>query len=442
MAILAGSLWAMRRPGDEIRPGFNLFSKEQDIQIGQQAAADVRKQYSSVKNEELQSYIRRIGGRLAAQKEARESGFTFSFTLLSDKAVNAFALPGGPTFVFAGLMRVAENEAQIAGVLGHEMAHVILRHGTNQASKANLLQIPAILAGAVTGSNLLMQLTNLGALPLLLKFSRTDETEADAFGARLMNEAGYNPIEMARFFEKLQAVDAAHPPELLSDHPDPGNRIHAVEAEIRALPEASYGATAGNFSREQALVAQIPSVARRPSSLRAAAPNPSVASRPSGGFRQARGREFALSYPDNWQVHGDRNAATLTIAPPGGIVQGPGSASQIGYGVIASYYFPDAGAQSLERQTDDLIHHLRASNPSMRLASNHNRSTLNADGNPGVITTLSSDSPFQGQTEVDALLTVSRPQGLFYMMFIAPRSEYNGLRETFDEMIKSLRFSN
>src|SRR5450432_888201 len=91
--LLANSAWAMRRPGEEIRPGFNLFSKEQDIEIGRQAAAEVRKKYPAVKNAELQNYVRRIGERLASQKAARESGFTFSFTLINDKAINAFALP-------------------------------------------------------------------------------------------------------------------------------------------------------------------------------------------------------------------------------------------------------------------------------------------------------------------------------------------------------------
>src|SRR5579872_7117161 len=230
LAVTAAA-WA-RRPGEEIRPGFNLFSKQQDIQIGQQAAAQARKKYQIVASPELQDYISRLGARLASQKEARESGFQFQFTLVNDKSINAFALPGGPAFVHTGLLLAAENEAQVAGVLGHEMSHVILRHGTNQASKANLIQLPAILASEMMGNNLLLQLTNLGALPLLLHFSREDETEADAMGTRLMNEAGFNPIEMARFFEKLQAQKGARLPELLSDHPDPGNRVIAVQEEI------------------------------------------------------------------------------------------------------------------------------------------------------------------------------------------------------------------
>src|SRR5262245_20871847 len=118
-----------RRPGDEIKPGFNLFSRQQDIQLGQQAAVEVRKQFKVVASKERQDYIRRIGERLAKQKEPRESGFEFTYTLVNDKMVNAFALPGGPMFVLTGLILSTDNEAQVAGVLAHEMSHVILRHG-------------------------------------------------------------------------------------------------------------------------------------------------------------------------------------------------------------------------------------------------------------------------------------------------------------------------
>src|SRR5215510_4626125 len=256
-ATLAAPAFA-RRPGEDIKPGFNLFSKQHDIQLGLQAAAQVSKQYHVVPNQELQDYIRRIGERLAAQKVARESGFQFTYTLVTDKSVNAFALPGGPTFVHTGLILAADNEAQVAGVLAHEISHVILRHGTNQASKANLMQIPALLAGAVTGSDLLAQLTNLGAAGMLLKFSRTAESEADALGTRIMSEAGYNPLEMAAFFEKLEAEGGSRAPQFLSDHPNPGNRVRAVEAEIRALPQRSYGTMTGDFAREKSLVAKLP----------------------------------------------------------------------------------------------------------------------------------------------------------------------------------------
>src|SRR5258706_5423353 len=112
-AALATSTLA-RKPGEPIKPGFNLFSKQQDIQLGQQAAAEVRRQSRPVSNPELQDYIRRIGERLAATRDVRDSGFQFTFTLVNDKSINAFALAGGPTFVHTGLILADDNEAQVA----------------------------------------------------------------------------------------------------------------------------------------------------------------------------------------------------------------------------------------------------------------------------------------------------------------------------------------
>src|SRR6266481_9130801 len=239
MALALAIPTLARKPGEPIKPGFNLFSKQQDIQLGQQAAAEVRKQSRPVSSPELQDYIRRIGERLAATPDVRDSGFQFTFTLVNDKSINAFALPGGPTFVNTGLVLAADNEAQIAGVLGHEMSHVILRHGTNQASKAKLIELPALLGSQMAGGSMAGQLAQLGiglgAGSVLLKFSRTAESQADLMGSHLMAESGYNPLEMARFFEKLNSEGGQRAPQFLSDHPNPDNRQKAIEEEAKKL---------------------------------------------------------------------------------------------------------------------------------------------------------------------------------------------------------------
>jgi len=265
--LVAGalSLTAWRRPGEPLTPsGLNFFSKQQDIQLGQEAATEVRKQVTVVQNQFLQDYIRHIGKRLMAQPEAGD--WPFNFTVILDPNINAFALPGGPMFVNSGTIANADNESQIAGVMGHEMSHVILRHGTKQASKANLLQIPVMLAGAVAGDgSLLGELTKLGiglgANSILLKYSRDDESQADALGTHLMAEAGYNPIELARFFEKLEAHGGSRTMQFLSDHPNPGNREQAIQAEIGTLPKRHYGYQSGDLERAKAEVAKLPKAA-------------------------------------------------------------------------------------------------------------------------------------------------------------------------------------
>jgi predicted Zn-dependent protease len=243
----------------QFRPGFNLFSKQQDVQLGQESAAQVRKQMPVINDPTLTRYVNEVGKRLAKSQEAQASGFPFSFEVVADPSINAFALPGGPMFINTGLLRAVDNEAQLAGVMGHEMSHVILRHGTNQASKAQLIQLPAILGSAVAGNSMLGQLTQLGiglgANSVLLKFSRGAETQADLMGSHLMAEAGYDPVQMAKFFEKLNTGQQA--PEFLSDHPNPGNREKAIQQEASRLPEQNYGYQTGDFQSMKRVVATI-----------------------------------------------------------------------------------------------------------------------------------------------------------------------------------------
>src|SRR5271165_736838 len=178
---------ALAQGPTKLKPGFNLFSKQQDIQLGQETAAEVRKQATIIRNPTLTAYVTAVGKRLMASQEATASGFPFTFEVIANPSINAFALPGGPMFINTGLLRAVDNEAQLAGVMGHEMSHVILRHGTNQASKANLIELPAMLAGQMAGSGGMMgQLTQLGiglgTNSVLLKFSRTAESQADLMG--------------------------------------------------------------------------------------------------------------------------------------------------------------------------------------------------------------------------------------------------------------------
>jgi predicted Zn-dependent protease len=190
--------------------GLNLFSKEQEVQLGKESAEEVRKTTPMVKNDELVGYVNRIGGRLAKSKHV--GGYAFTFEVVNDASINAFALPGGPMFVHTGLLAALDNESELAGVLAHEMSHVALRHGTSNVTKGNLIQLPTMLGadmvgkkGGILGS--LGQLgVNLGAQSMLLKYSRGAEQEADLNGAQIMNEVGYDPSQMAAFFQKLEAT--------------------------------------------------------------------------------------------------------------------------------------------------------------------------------------------------------------------------------------------
>ncbi|HXG34025.1 MAG TPA: M48 family metallopeptidase [Bryobacteraceae bacterium] len=244
----------------KLQPGINLFSKEQDIQLGREAAREIEKQVRLVQDREIQEYVERLGRRLAARPEADK--YPYFFKVVDNREINAFALPGGPIYVHTGVVLAAENEAQLAGVIAHEISHVALRHGTNQVTKAHLVRLPALLAGIAIGSeSLLGQLgqlgVSIGANSLLLTFSRGAERDADLLGTRLMSGAGYNPIEMARFFEKLETGRGLRAPQFLSSHPNPGNRRRAVEQEIRYLPRREYQRDSEEFFRIRQLVEEL-----------------------------------------------------------------------------------------------------------------------------------------------------------------------------------------
>jgi predicted Zn-dependent protease len=244
----------------QIKQGFNLFTKQQDIQLGQEAAAEIRQRVTIVHDPVLTAFVNSVTKRLVASQEARASGFTFTFQIVADPAINAYALPGGPMFINTGLLREVTNEAQFAGAIAHEMSHVILRHGTNQATKVDLIHLPAALAGQLTNSDTLMgQLAQLGiglgADSVLLKFNRIHESQADLMGSHIMAEAGYDPIQLARFFARLNDQSGAF--VFLSDHPNPGDRSRAIRDEAARMPQRPYGYQTGRFQEMKRAVATI-----------------------------------------------------------------------------------------------------------------------------------------------------------------------------------------
>ena len=245
----------------QIKPGFNLFTKQQDVELGQELAAEVRKRVTVIHDPVLTAYVTEVGKRLLATPDARHNGFHFTFEVIADPAINAYALPGGPMFINTGLLKAVDNEAQLAGVMGHEMSHVILRHGTNQVSKAELIEIPLALAGQMTDGETMMgkleQLgIGLGEGGMLLKFSRTAESQADLFGSHLMAEAGYDPVQLAKVFDRLNEQGSSAI-EFLADHSNPERRSKAIRLEARHLPERTYDYQTGHFQQMKKEVATI-----------------------------------------------------------------------------------------------------------------------------------------------------------------------------------------
>ncbi len=203
-------------------PGHAPMSRDQQEKLGLQAAGQVYQQMPVLPDSSPETqYIQALGKKLVAVIP-KDRTWPYQFHVVAQKEVNAFALPGGPMFVNIGTITAADNEAQLAGVMAHEMGHVYMQHGAKQARKNQIFGIIGAIAGAVGGAAV-GEGVQLGAGALLLKYSRGDESQADAFGAILLWHAHYNPMALADFFKKIAAT-GNNGPQFLSDHPDPGNR--------------------------------------------------------------------------------------------------------------------------------------------------------------------------------------------------------------------------
>lgn len=242
VVVTAVLLWpaAFAEAQTRIKSGFNLFSPEDDVQIGMQSAAQAEQQLPIVRDPVVNQYVNAIGQRLAAH--AGGPGFQYHFRVVNSSDINAFALPGGFVYINRGVIDNARNEGELAGVMAHEISHVALRHGTHQASKAYLAQTGLGILGAIFGgrvspntANVLNQVGGIGLNVLFLKYSRDLETQADVRGAQVLAASGYSPMDLANFFQTLERVDRSRKTNFLSDHPAPPDRITRIEREAEML---------------------------------------------------------------------------------------------------------------------------------------------------------------------------------------------------------------
>jgi hypothetical protein len=465
--VMAPVAWADRTP---LKPGWNMFSPQQDVEVGQQVSKDAERQVPMLNNSRVDNYLNNLGHRLSAHAPGYK--FPYTYKTVNDRAINAFALPGGHVYINRGVIETADDEAQLAGVMAHETSHVALRHGTNQASKASAAQVPLAILGGLLGSNSTgAALAQLGAgftlNSIMLKYSRTDESQADIMGTQILYDSGYDPRAMGQFLEKIQALDkGGHRVAFFSDHPSPDRRVERVGEEVARLGGAPGGAKTD--SREfQDIKRYVLSLPAPPSKGQPAQRPQGDNSRDNGGSRSSPSNSSSdrfvsfenavlhIDYPDNWQAYGQGDA--VSIVPRGGLVDDRKGHQALAYGVIVNIYQPhwessnpgrqqlqprDYGqdsAMSLEQATDQLVDVLRQSNPNMRMVRYHE--AIGVGGQSALSTYLSNDGPTGGR-ETDWLITIPGPEGgLLFIVFTAPENDFQGYENTFQQMLYSVRIN-
>ena len=242
----------------DVGKGINFYSIEKEIALGKQLATEVERQARIVDDPVIAEYVSRVGQNLVRNSDAK---VPFTIKVIDGDEVNAFALPGGFFFVYTGILMKADSEAEMAGVMAHEIAHVAARHGTRQATKGQLINygtIPLIFMGGIAGYAI-RQGASL-AIPLgFLKFSRANEAEADLLGLEYMYKAGYDPSAFVDFFEKIQSLEKKKPgtiSKVFGTHPPTDDRIKDsqknIEKYLKAKPE--YVVSTSEFSDVKARV--------------------------------------------------------------------------------------------------------------------------------------------------------------------------------------------
>jgi Zn-dependent protease with chaperone function len=476
LALIAasGTAWGQT----DVRPGFNLFSVDQDVEVGKQSAVKVEQQLPMLSNPLISRYVADLGARLAARAPGAKYAYQFKVANLSD--VNAFALPGGFIYLHRGLLEKVRSEGELAGVIAHEISHVALRHGTNQASKAYLAQAGIGILGGLLGggksqsttSQIVGALGGFGLNALFLKYSRSAETQADIVGSQIMAKAGYDPMEMAHFFETLRQQAGSDPSKVaqfLSDHPAPADREARVRQEATLLGPVHRAPPVGDIAalqRELRRLSPAPSAGQiaaanaptTPQSPQTTGSAPTSIERPSTRLRTFRQRQgfFEIQYPNNWSAYAPSQGYGVTLAPRGGLVSTSDGQESLICGVIVNHYVPFDGAvggryrdplgslfgsRPLEEATSDLVRQIQNANPHLQLIrGSERRRTIS--GAPSLSVVLAGPSPVTGAEERVTVLARQLPdKHVVYMLLVAPATEYAMLAPTWDRMVRSLKIN-
>jgi hypothetical protein len=460
-------------------PCSNPFTPQQEVTEGAKVAAQVYKQMPVLPETDPASlYVAQLGEHLTTHAPGMK--WPYSFHVVASSDVNAFALPGGAIFVNLGTIQAAETEAQLAGVLAHETSHVVLRHATCNMKKQQTTNIMAglgqlasgILLGNGAGGQVAQAIIGGGAGLYGLRMSRDDEKQADLLGTDILYNSGYDPRGLPQFFEIIQGKYGAGGAQILTDHPNPGNRTEYVNAEIDTLPRLTNPmVTSAAFKRAHDLAMKVPTLtaqqikdgvwkngnyAAGPQGTPVSSPAPDTATPGQYGangpialnrsqlgmgsrLTQYQGANFRMNYPSPWQVTDATNAGA-TIAPAGGF----GTFGLVYGAVIGTVQTNSAimDADSLANATAQLAQQLSQQNGGLQQIGAVQ--TLKLGGQMANTLELRGRSPLveNGTTlpERDWLVTIASQDGdLHYIVFVSPERDFAQLRPLFVSMMNTFR---
>jgi Zn-dependent protease with chaperone function len=433
----------------------NRYKVQDDVRLGQQAAAEVERQMPILNDSEATRYIQQVGQRLvnAIPQQFQQPAFNYRFQIVNASDINAFALPGGPMYVNRGMIEAARSEGEMAGVMAHEIAHIALRHGTSQATKqSNPLNqigtIGLILGGAILGGEQGAQLGALGAQAWMTKYSRDYEEKADILGSQIMANAGYDPRDLANMFRTIeQQSGGSRGPEWLSSHPNPANRYETINREAQMLRVSNPVQNTAQFERVQSRLARQPraqtmeEIARNQQSGQGqAGQNPTAGGRYSSRVQYPStrmqvytgGNWLQINVPSNWRAF--ESQQSVQFAPEGAY-----GSNGITHGAMIG--IAQAGSRNLDQATQEYVNSVIQGNNYLRQTQNFSRATI--AGRQAYATVLTGRSPITNRNEVATVYTTQLRNGsLLYFVMVAPENEAGTYNNAFGAMIRSIRLND
>ena len=437
----------------------NKFTPQQDVQLGREAAAEIREQYPIIKDERITKYLARLGDQLVAvaPSELKQPVYEYSFTPVNLKEINAFALPGGPMFVHRGMFDAAAAEGEVVGVMAHELSHVLLRHGTANVTKAQnpwlqLGQIGGAIGGQMVGGalgSLIGQGSQLGLGAVVMKYSRDFEKQADLLGAQIMARAGYDPRALARMFETIEKESGGGGnPQWLSSHPNPGNRTQYITKEAGTLTIAKPADQSGFAPIKTAFAAQPPAktmgeLAKAKSTtggggqaLKAVGTPGQPVPAPSTQYRNiSANKVFQASVPSNWT--NVPSSTAIKVVPENGFGELNGQTA-FTHGV--EFGIAKADTRDLQEATKTWLNAVAQSNPDLRLAGK--QQAIKISDRTALATPLVNPSPLGGQEQIGVYTAFLADGSLFYFITIVPEKEAANFQPAFQKIGQSIRLTD
>ncbi len=442
----------------QIKLHSNKYKVSDDVKLGRQAAQEAEQQFPILNDPEATSYVSRVGQRLVSSipSQFQHPGFNYYFKIVNARDINAFALPGGPMYINRGMIESARNEGEMAGVMAHELAHVALRHGTAQASKAQkygLLAGILGIGGAILGgpAGAAAQIAGQGVGVYFLKFSREYETEADILGAQMMARAGYDPTDLANMFRTIEQQSGGSSGGFLSSHPSPANRYNRIMQEAQYLRVENPLRDSRDFSRIQARMRGMGRAASMEEIARGGQRYPTGentgnypsnvplgrVSYPSTRYQtyDVFGGGLRVRVPNNWREL--QNGDSVWFAPEGGYGQVQGTAvftHGVNFGVAQTQ------SRNLQQATNEFLQGLAQGNGNMRQRTGLQRTTF--AGRNAFTSSFTNINEANGQPESVTVITTQLRDGrLLYMIAVAPENEAGNFQTAFRNVMQSVQIN-